>query len=58
MWLGFWQTKIWIEIAIGCVVVVWFTWGGIKDTRRMLHDLGQRQVDDHDDGFVDHPPEA
>lgn len=58
IWLGFWQTKIWIEIAIGCVVVVWFTWGGIKDTRRMLHDLSQRQVDDLDDGFVDHPPEA
>jgi SSS family solute:Na+ symporter len=51
-WLTFWKSKIWIEIGVGCVVVVWFTWGGIRDLRRMLRDLGTREVDDRDDGVV------
>jgi SSS family solute:Na+ symporter len=51
-WLAFWKSKIWIEIGVGCVVVVWFTWGGVRDLRRMLRDLGTRQVDERDDGVV------
>jgi SSS family solute:Na+ symporter len=51
-WLRFWQTKIWIEIAVASVVVVWFTWGGWRDVRRMLRDLASRERDADDDGFV------
>lgn len=53
LWLGFWETKIWIEIAVGTVVIVWFTWGGIRDVRRMLRDLQSRGPDDRDDGVVE-----
>ncbi len=56
LWLGFWQTKIWIEIGVGLVVIVWFTWGGVRDVRRLLRDLASRGVDDKDDGFVARKP--
>ncbi len=52
VWLRFWQAKIWIEIAVASVVVVWFTWGGWRDVRRMLQDLASRERDADDDGFV------
>jgi SSS family solute:Na+ symporter len=56
LWLGFWETKIWIEICVGVVVVVWFTWGGVRDVRRLLRDLGAGRADDQDDGFVEQGP--
>ena len=52
VWLGFWETKIWIEVAVGAVVVVWFTWGGARDVRRLLRDLAAREVDESDRGVV------
>ncbi len=51
-WLRFWEFKTWTDIAVGCVVVVWFTWGGIGDVRRLLRDLKARTVDEADDGIV------
>ena len=59
LWLGFWQSKIWIEIAAGTIVVVWFTWGGIRDVKRLLRDLADRPIDESDDGFIqDAGPDA
>ena len=52
-WLGFWHTKIWIELSVAVVVIVWFTWGGLRDVKRLLRDLASRPVDDSDDGFVE-----
>ena len=51
-WLRFWETKTWIDLAVGGVVIVWFTWGGVKDVRQLLRDLRSRQADDADDGIV------
>jgi SSS family solute:Na+ symporter len=56
LWLGFWETKIWIEICVGTVVVVWFTWGGVRDVKRLLSDLAAGDADDQDDGFVARQP--
>jgi solute:Na+ symporter, SSS family len=53
MWLDFWHTKIWIELAVAVIVIVWFTWGGVRDVRRLLRDLSTRGPDEADDGFVD-----
>ncbi|MBU8870926.1 MAG: hypothetical protein KOO60_08720 [Gemmatimonadales bacterium] len=53
LWLDFWHTKIWIELAVAVVVIVWFTWGGVRDVKRLLRDLSSRPVDESDDGFVD-----
>jgi SSS family solute:Na+ symporter len=52
-WLRFWEWKFWIELAVGLTVIVWFTWGGVRDVRRLLRDLRARRRDDDDDGFVD-----
>ena len=41
-WLGFWQTKFWIELVVAAVVVVWFTIGGVRDVKAMLRVLGER----------------
>jgi SSS family solute:Na+ symporter len=55
LWLGFWQTKIWLEMTVAAILVVWFTWGGVRDVRAMLRGLAERQAQDpdvHDDGYV------
>ena len=54
-WLRFWETKTWIDLAVGGAVVVWFTWGGVRDVRRLLRDLKARRADPRDDGVVDGP---
>ncbi len=51
-WLRFWEVKTWIDIAVGAVVIVWFTWGGVFDVRRLLRDLKARPADTDDDGVV------
>lgn len=51
-WLRFWEAKTWIDLAVGAVVIVWFTWGGVKDVRRLLRDLKARTADESDDGVV------
>ncbi len=51
-WLGFWHTKIWIELAVAVVVIVWFTIGGVRDVKALLQTLAQKDRDDADDGFV------
>ncbi|MGD9546728.1 MAG: sodium:solute symporter [Candidatus Krumholzibacteriia bacterium] len=52
LWLGFWEVRTWIEIGLGTIVVVWFTWGGVRDVRRLLRDLRSADRDVHDDGMV------
>lgn len=56
LWLKFWESKIWIELAVAVVVFFWFTWGGVRDVRRLLRDLRHGTRDDRDDGFVDKEP--
>jgi SSS family solute:Na+ symporter len=51
-WLKFWEAKTWIDIAVGSVVIIWFTWGGVRDVRRLLRDLKARPADESDDGVV------
>ena len=53
IWLNFWHTKIWIELAVAAVVVVWFTLGGVKDVKRLLNSLSTKAIDENDDGFID-----
>jgi solute:Na+ symporter, SSS family len=53
LWLGFWHTKIWIELSVAVVVIVWFTLGGVRDVKRLLNSLSRNKADDDDDGFID-----
>jgi solute:Na+ symporter, SSS family len=43
LWLRFWLTKIWLELAVAAVVIVWFTLGGIRDVKAMLATLNERK---------------
>ena len=51
-WLGFWHTKIWIELAVAVVVIVWFTVGGVRDVKALLRALAKKDRDEAGDGFV------
>jgi len=51
-WLRFWEVKTWTDLAVGGIVIVWFTWGGVRDVRRLLRDLRSRRAELQDDGVV------
>ncbi|MHB2149633.1 sodium:solute symporter family protein [Calditrichota bacterium LG25] len=51
-WITFWKIYVYITIVVSIIVVVWFTIGGIKDYKNMIHIL-KTQIRDHkDDGTV------
>jgi SSS family solute:Na+ symporter len=52
LWLGFWHTKLWLELGISAVVIVWFTIGGVRDIKALLRGLDQRSAAEQDDGIV------
>jgi SSS family solute:Na+ symporter len=52
-WIKFWHiTCIWLPFIIAVVMVVWFTWGGIKDIRALFVRLETARRDAADDGTV------
>jgi SSS family solute:Na+ symporter len=53
-WARYWRiTAVWVPLAIGGVTAVWFTWGGVRDLRRLFRSLRTVQRDARDDGTVD-----
>jgi solute:Na+ symporter, SSS family len=57
-WLSFWHvTSFALPIFLTVVTGVWFTWGGLRDIRRLFRSLRDAKVDDDDNGTVrDHKP--
>lgn len=55
-WLVFWEFWTWLIFATGCVIVAWFTWGGIRDLVRMKDHLERYRADAKDDGSVRETP--
>lgn len=51
-WLSFWHIFIWIGLTQALVITVWFSIGGFKDLKHMLHTLKTLTRDDADDGMV------
>jgi SSS family solute:Na+ symporter len=51
-WMEFWRIYLIIHIIVSTISIVWFTIGGVKDIRVMLHRLKNQQRDDSDDGFI------
>jgi len=51
-WAGFWQAFMWIYLAIGVPVTVWFTVGGITDIKLLYRALETSVRDHTDDGRV------
>jgi SSS family solute:Na+ symporter len=51
-WMEFWKIYLLIHIALAVVSIVWFTIGGLKDLKAMIHKLRTIKRDTSDDGFI------
>lgn len=52
-WSNYWHyTAIWLPLTLAAVLVVWFTWGGLRDIHRLFIRLEQVKVNPEDDGTV------
>lgn len=56
VWAGFWQViGIGVPVVLAVVTAVWFTWGGLRDIRRLFERFAEKRVNHLDDGtVVDH----
>jgi solute:Na+ symporter, SSS family len=52
-WMNFWQVYTYIFLGASIIVTVWFTIGGMKNLREMIHALKHNIRDYKDDGFVE-----
>lgn len=50
--MAFWKYYVYIQMGMAIIVIVWFTIGGFKDLKVMIHRLRTMKRDDSDDGFV------
>ena len=57
-WARFWKIWVYIQLAIGIPVTIWFTVGGITDISKALRRLKTLQRDETDDGSVITPEAA
>ncbi len=48
----FWQIWAWVYLSVGVPAMIWFTWGGIRDIRRLFARLSTMKRDERDDGRV------
>ncbi len=48
----FWIVGIWIPLLISVVTSVWFTWGSVRDLRRLFRRLSMQERNTLDDGRV------
>ena len=51
-WMFFWKVFVMINLVASIIVIIWFTLGGIKDFKDMLHRLNTMVRDHQDDGTV------
>ncbi len=53
VWVAFWHVSaIGLPIFLSVVTAVWFTWGGIKDTRDLFRRLNEEKINALDNGMV------
>ena len=54
-WKWFALMNIYVPIVIGAITTIWFTFGGLRDLRRLFAKLRNPTRDTDDSGFVDRP---
>jgi SSS family solute:Na+ symporter len=55
-WARYWRVAaVLLPLVIGAATAVWFTWGGVRDLRRLFQNLRSLERDAHDDGTVTKP---
>lgn len=52
-WLKFWKIYTWIYLGTAVIVTIWFTIGGVKNLKEMIHALRTNIRDHSDSGFVE-----
>ncbi len=52
-WMKFWQIYTWIYLVTAIIVTIWFTFGGFKNLKEMIHALRTNLRDHSDTGFVE-----
>lgn len=52
-WMNFWKIFILINVAASIVVIVWFSIGGMRDLKDMLHRLKTMVRNHQDSGYID-----
>jgi SSS family solute:Na+ symporter len=56
-WSNYWHFQgVILPLIIGIITTVWFTWGGIRDLRRLFHSLKTVKRDALDNGSVVRSP--
>jgi len=51
-WAKLWQVYIYVTFALMVIVTVWFTFGGLRDVKRLFADLKEIKRNPLDDGTV------
>ncbi|HLP17649.1 MAG TPA: sodium:solute symporter [Bacteroidota bacterium] len=53
-WMAFWKSFVTINLVASLFIIIWFTIGGLRDFKDMLHRLKTMVRDHRDDGTVRH----
>jgi SSS family solute:Na+ symporter len=58
-WSNYWHIQgVILPLIIGIITTIWFTWGGIRDLKKLFHSLKTVKRDAHDDGSVTYPKDS
>jgi SSS family solute:Na+ symporter len=52
-WMTFWKIYTWIYLVTSVIVTIWFTIGGIKNLKEMIHALRTMVRDHKDSGYIE-----
>ncbi|HBG27999.1 MAG: hypothetical protein A2Y10_17380 [Planctomycetes bacterium GWF2_41_51] len=52
-WIDFWLYLLIVKFVVGVLIVIWFAWGGIRDSFRLINQLKTCNIDVSDDGSVE-----
>lgn len=53
-WKSFWHGYVLVAVSLGIITTIWFSIGGCVDLKDLLTRLKNQNVDEHDDGSVEH----
>ena len=52
VWWWYWGFCLWLNVVLAIATLIWFTFGGMRDLRKMLHRLKAMKKDSSDDGEI------
>jgi len=52
IWSYYWKYNMWMMAVLAIITLIWFTWGGIVDLKKMFKKLSSEDRDINDDGEI------